>query len=105
MARVPNTMRDIAGEALEYIEDRFTDAKQLLEKIDGLNGQLKGANFDPALVTTFKATLREDSKTNVVNATKMLRWLFTTFNITTIPPAFSDADVDAINADIRTTEA
>ena len=48
-----------------------------------------------------KSDLIDNVKGHTKNQVQMLRWFFVKENIT-IPPAFTDAQVDAIWSDIRT---
>ena len=104
MARVANTMRTIATRGMAYIEEQIHDANNKLGKVDTFDEDNPGHNFTSGNITSYKNSLKSTAKTDVMNAVKMFRFLFTTFNITTIPSAFTDTEVDAKDEDIRTHE-
>jgi len=102
MARLPNTTRFLVREALNYVTLNFNQANANLKKIDIFDEQTNLANFDSNQVTDFKTALRNQAKSDVRDGVKMLRWMFTELGITTIPTAYTDAQVDAIDENIRT---
>ncbi len=104
MARINNNMRTIARNAMAYMENQIHTANKRLKMVDEFDRDNPGHTFTTANVTTYKNKLKQDAKASVQNTTKMIRWLFSEFNITTIPSAYTDAEVDAIDADIRTHE-
>ena len=104
MAREANNMRTIARNALAYMENEIHSANKNLKRVDDLDNDISGADFSPQKITAFKNKLKGDSKKNVENVTKMLRWLFTEFGISTIPSAYTDSQVDTLDQDIRSHE-
>lgn len=93
MARVANPKRILVRNALAYIEQKIHEANQKL--VDELNQEGK---FSTAYVSGTDAS----AKTNVGESVKMFRWLLGYLNISPIPTAYTDAQVDAIDINIRT---
>ena len=79
--------------ALAYIEDKIHSANLKLTKEVDSSGE-----YD----ATFQSGLDASAKGDITDIVKMIRWLKETyFNIASVPTAFSDAEVDAINPLIR----
>ncbi len=106
MARVNNTPRIIARNALQYVNDQIAlvdknllDAEELIDRIE-----TEPTNkFTQTKIDAFKTQLMNQAKTANSNAVAMYRWILSEFNIT-IPAALTDAQVDIIDVEIRTHE-
>ena len=95
MARVANAKNVIANGAVAYI------VNELQAGISDFHEEL---NEESKLDAAYIAARDGSAKTHADNAVKMLRWLYET-ELGQVPPApLSDAEVDAINIDIRTFE-
>ncbi len=76
---------------MNYITDKGIASNKKIIEMD-----------DTRFSAAYLGTLAAGAKTDIQELTKMLRWLFTEFNITAVPAAYTDAQVDAIEEDIRT---
>lgn len=93
MVRVKNNKRILVREALGYIE----------QEIHGANNDLREElDTDNKLDVTYKTGRDASAKTHVKNAIKMFRWLVEVEFSLTVPNAYTNAEVDAIDIDIRT---
>ena len=106
MARINNTQRQIAINALAYIQDKINEVNKNLMDADDLISRIESepnTSFTQANIDDFKTQLMNQAKTANSEAVQMYRWVLTEFSII-IPDAFTDAEVDAISEDIRTHE-
>ena len=104
MARVANTPRTIALQALEYIEKEIHAVNKALQDSEELVKTLTDAgSFTTANITRFKNDKLAESKTHNSNAVAMYRWILDHFSIS-IPAALDDTGVDSIDVEIRTHE-
>lgn len=106
MARVANPPRTIARNALGYIENKIHEVNKNLKDADDLITRLQNeptTTFTQANIDAFKTQLMDQAKTANSEAVKMYRWVLGEFSIP-IPTAYTDAQVDAIDEDIRTFE-
>jgi len=95
MARVANSKRIIVRNALAYIEDKIHAANnKLLEEEDSSGKYSSG----------YLSGLDAGAKTDVKNATKMFRWLIQTYLGLSVPAAYTNTQVGALDPDIRTHE-
>jgi len=101
MARIANNNRTITTRALGYVENQIHQINRALQRADELDTELAGGNFTTANKNAFKTKLRDDAKTHNQNAVKMYRWLLDEMSIPT-PTAYTDAEVDGIDKEIRT---
>ena len=104
MARISNTPREIARLSLAYIQNKINEVNNNLKDTEELIGRIQTeptTAFTTSRINAFKTQLMNQAKTANSEAVSMYRWLLAEFNIT-IPSAFTDAQVDAINIDIRT---
>jgi len=90
---VAQTKRNKVLNSLAYLEDNIHEANDSL-RIEEENA--------PEYTTTYKSGLDASAKNNLKVIVKMLRWLASDLGITTLPAAFTDAQVDAIDPTIRT---
>ena len=102
MARVANSLPILARTSLDYIAQKIDKAIVNLDEAEHLVRKLTlTAAFDTANITTFKNERIEKAKEANKDALKMYRWLIGKLSIT-IPTAYTDAQVDAIDTEIRT---
>jgi len=105
MARVANTLARLAINSLDYINGQISISITSLGDADDLVRKLTDAgNFTPANITAFKNDKIQEAKDANTNALKMYRWLIGELSVT-IPSAYTNAQVDGIDPDIRTHEA
>jgi len=95
MARVANTKDEIAGGSVSYIINQLQD---------GLFDFIEELDRDSKLDATYISARDDEAKTHADNAIRMLRWLFEIEFGLTPPTPLNDAEVDAIDPDIRTHE-
>ncbi len=104
MARVANTLPVLAKNSLEYIVQQIDQAIGSLSDAEDLVRKLTIAgNFSTANITAFKNDKIQAAKDSNTNALKMYRWLITELSLT-LQTAYSDAQVDLIDPEIRTHE-
>ena len=102
MTRVENSLAILARNSLEYIDREIDRAVTNLIEADELVRKLTlTGGFDAANITSFKTNRIDKAKEANKNALKMYRWLIGEMSIT-IPSAYTDAQVDAIDPEIRT---
>jgi len=95
MARVANTKDEIADGSVSYMINQLQDALfDFREELDK----------DSKLDATYISTRDSSAKTHADNAIRMLRWLFEIEFGLTPPAPLNDAEVDAIDPNIRTHE-
>lgn len=95
MARVERDRTGAISQVMNYVQQQFNDIqKEILDEQD-LSGRID---------TTYQTGLDASIKTLGRNATKMLIWLIEDHLGLTVPTAYTDAEVDAIDVDIRTFE-
>ena len=104
MARVTNSIKQTVLKANEYSTEQLnlTDSKireseELIKKIED------EGNFNQTNIIAYKKQLIQEAKKEKKNQNKMERWLLGFLNVTT-PTAFTDAEIDAIDPEIRTVE-
>jgi len=93
MARVDNTKTNLAGMAISYITDELNTAREDF---------IEEENRDSKFSTTHVSGRDSSAKTHADNAVKMLRWLYEIEFALTPPTPLTDAEVDAIDVNIRT---
>ena len=104
MTRIDNTNREIQRASLDYIEREIRQALHDMKDADDEVTKLQNdGSFTAANITKFKNNKINSAKAHNQNAVSMYRWLLDEFNIS-IPAAFTDAEVDGKNLDIRTHE-
>ncbi len=104
MARVPNTARRKAQGFIGSSADRLRKANQCLRDSEQLVKRLTDEGvFTASNVTAFKNKKIAEAKTNFMEATQMILWGLGDFSVT-VPSAYTDAEVDAEDEDIRTHE-
>ena len=102
MARVANTLARLAINSLDYINEQINISLINLGDADDLVRKLTNAgNFDEDNITAFKNEKISKAKDANKNALKMYRWLIGELSIT-IPTAYTNTQVDAIDPEIRT---
>ena len=102
MARIANTSRTIARNALAYIENEIHAVNRALSDSEKKHQELTDdGSFSTVNLTTYKTGRMNAAKTHNSNAVAMYRWLLDEFSIA-IPAALDDAAVDALDEDIRT---
>jgi len=94
MARIPQDKVGTIARATRYVTDKFRDMNEKFAEENEADARFK---------TTYLSGLDADGKTDGADAVKMLRWLLGNLSVT-IPAAYTDAEVDAINPDIRTKD-
>jgi len=95
MTRVANPKDAIANGAVAYIVNELQAATtDFHEELD------KNTKFSSAHITSRDGS----AKTHADNAIRMLRWLYETEFGLVPPTPLTNAEVDTINADIRTFE-
>lgn len=104
MARKANTTKDLVLNAQAYIERQIHISNKALTDSERLIKELENAgNFTQSNIDSFKADKIQEAKDASRNAVKMFRWMLGKLSITT-PTAFTDAQVDAEDENIRTVE-
>lgn len=92
---VEQTKRIKTIKALAYVEN----------KIHSINNKFKDEkDTSGRLDITYQSGLNTSAKNDGKELVKMLRWLLKELGITTLPTAYTDAQVDAIDPSIRTVE-
>jgi len=94
MALVPQTKRRKVGNLLSEIRNDITTAKNAL-RIEERD--------DPKFTQTYKDGRDAVAKASIANTVRMLGWLLGDLGITP-PTAYTDAEIDAINPNIRQFE-
>jgi len=77
---------------IDYINTNIQISKLLLNREEDLENIFS---------TTYKGTLDTTIKQKIANIVKILRWLINDLGLST-PNAFTDAQIDAIDPEIRT---
>ncbi len=95
MARVANNKRDKVRGALTYMEEKIHDANKKLKM---------ESEPHPELDSTYKAGLDGSAKNDLKSVIKMIRWLANDLSLGSIPSAFTNTQIDSIDAEIRTHE-
>jgi len=93
MARLPRIKIETVSRALRYVTDKLNDANEKLA--EELDPQSK-------LDATYKGNLDGGANADARDAIKMIRWLVEDNLGLTPPAAYTEAEVDAIDAEIRT---
>ena len=92
---VEQTKRVKTVKALAYVENR----------IHSINNKFKDElDTSGRLDSTYKSGLNTSAKDDGKDLVKMLRWLLKELGITTLPAAFTNAQVDVIDPTIRSVE-
>ena len=95
MARVANAKDVIANGAVSYIMNELNAA------LEDFHEEL---NLESKLDATYVSARDGSAKTHADNGIRMLRWLYEIEFGLTPPTPLNDAEVDAIDIDIRTFE-
>jgi len=95
MARITNPKDKLAKKALAYIKSKIDSVNSAFEEELDPNDKLK---------IVYKNARDGIAKDHIDDAIAMLRWLYETELGLTPPPALTDAQVDAVDLDIRTFE-
>jgi len=95
MVRVARSKIGTVSRSLRYVTDKLNDANDKLA--EELDPQSK-------LDATYKGALDGGANADARDAIKMIRWLVEDNLSLTPPAAYTEAEVDAIDADIRTEE-
>jgi len=106
MARVVNNTRTTVTNAQEYIRNQIRISNKKLQQSENLIKQLidDGSFTTRTEIDAYKDKLIDDAKDATKKSVRMFRWIFAFLNITSIPSAFNDAQVDREDPDIRTHE-
>ena len=92
---VEQTKRVKTIKALAYVEN----------KIHSINNKFKDElDISGRIDTTYQSGLNTSAKDDGKDLVKMLRWLLKELGIATLPAAYTDTQVDAIDPEIRTVE-
>ena len=105
MARVENTPRTLTARSLQYIREEIKEAIHNLSQSVEFKRSLEasGSGITQAKIDAIETEFLVAAKNHNANAIKMYRWLFGKISVT-VPPAYTDAEVDAIHIDIRTRD-
>ena len=96
MTRSTNTKREVTTALIGNMMNALISAKHKLIDEENKKGKLS---------TTYTAGLDASAKQDMATSIKLIRWLVQDyFNIQNIPAAYTDAEIDIIDIDIRTTE-
>ena len=102
MTLIPNSTRVIVHEAQRYIEDQIQISNNKITQSETtINKLTQEGIFSTADINSYKSKLITDAKEATKNAISMYRWLLKKLNIAPVPPAFTDAQVDEIDPEIR----
>ena len=104
MARIENNKIEIIGLAQQYVREEIAQSSRALKQARNLIAQLKElGTFDQTQLDKLKTDLKNDVKEHTKNGLRMYRWMLAKNNITP-PAAFTDAEVDGMDINIRTHE-
>ena len=97
MARIDNTKRQVVLRSMAQVENRVHEINVLLRDELDMTGKLD---------TTYQSGADGNAKTKVAEVIKLIRWLKEVyFGIGgQTQSAYTDAEIDAIDIDIRTHE-
>ena len=102
MTLIPQPTRIMVHDAQRYIEDQINKSNNALRNSEREVKRLTNEGiFSATDINAYKQKLINDAKDATKNAIGMYRWLLSELNISPIPRAFTDADVDAIDPEIR----
>ena len=104
MARVENTVRQIASNGLDKVGNLLRQVNDTLEEIDNFDEKYRHIGFQTAKVNQLKNELRTRAKDAYEEHFKWSKWVADKVPNITEPSAYTDAEVDAIDPDIRTHE-
>ncbi len=105
MVRVANSIKLTVMMANDYIIKQINLTDRKIQESEGLIKKLQDEGvFTTANITSYKNKLIQDAKDAKKKQIKMERWLLNYLGITTIPTAYTDAQVDTENPAIRTHE-
>lgn len=80
----------------------FNLVEKALDEIDAFDDKYSHINFDNAKVNTLKGEIKTRGKDNFEEALQWTLWVVDKVQGLTVPTAFTDAEVDAKDPDIRT---
>ena len=103
MVRIENSLLIKTIRAFSHAKDELNLGDKLLKEVEKFD-ILFGGFFRAQDVTAFKNAKRTESQIHYANAIKTIRWVLDLHNITQIPAAYTDAEIDVIKEDIRTEE-
>ena len=93
MARIANRKRTLIRNILAYCEDQIHSINRHLTVEDEDN---------PNYTQSYRDGRDAEAKDDLKNLVRMMRYGISKLPIGTLPAAFDDGEVDAINPDIRT---
>ena len=103
MVRIENSLLKKTIRGFSHAKDEFNQGDSKLNEVENFD-TLFGGFFNVNDVTAFKNSKKTDAQTHYANGIKTIRWILEQHNITQIPAAFNDAEIDTINEEIRTHE-
>ena len=92
---IEQTKREKTIKALAYVENKIHSINHKFKDEEDTSGKLD---------TTYQSGLNTSAKNDGKDLVKMLRWLLKELGITTLPAAYTNTQVDAIDPEIRTVE-
>lgn len=104
MARIANTPREIARNALAHVENCIHQVNDHLREADEGIQRLTDeptTSFVQGNIDAYKTQLEALAATKNTDAVATYRWIMDEFSLT-VPAAYTDAEIDAIDPDIRT---
>lgn len=94
MARVDNTLQESLKALIPYLQERLGTAEEFI---------LHENQTEPPLEPTYQANRPKEYKLEVAKVVKSMRWFLNKYSLPT-PPAFTDAEMDAEDLNVRTHE-
>ena len=101
MALIPQTKLKKIIASLKYINDQNSQTIERIAQADESDDLL--IDFTQAKIDVRKTRLTTEANVEAAKAVQMFRWLLGDLGVA-IPAAFTDAEVDAIDPEIRQTD-
>ena len=104
MARIENTKKELVRRGLDMIENLLGQVNNVFEEIDDFDSKYNHIGFQAAKVIQLKQELRLVAKNAYEEHFKWSKWVADKVQGIVEPDAYTDAEVDAIDPNIRTHE-
>ena len=102
MARIEYKTKQLIKNGVREITRRFDLVQQGLQELDDFTAKYGHIGFDSAKITALKTEIKTKGKDNFEDGLRFALWIAGKVQGITVPAAFTDAEVDALDKNIRT---
>ncbi len=105
MTRIDNNLKTRIRLANDYVKSKTFLVDRALQKLDDVQNELATEGFTTANINAYKQRIRQKGLDELMKGIQMYQWILATDQLNqSLPTAFTDAEVDTENEEIRTHE-